>query len=303
MRGDIPISVVVLTFNEEDNLAECLASVDDFDQVFVVDSHSSDSTRSIAEAAGAAVVEFTWNGRYPKKKQWSISNLPFRHDWVLFLDADERVTSELVAELRALLRDRQPAEAGFLIREDYVFEGRVLRHGHTIRKLSLLDRHRARYPVVGDLGATNMWEVEGHYQPELDGPFRELRGRMVHHDHSSLYEYFARHNRYSDWEAELLVGGGWSDSKGEALGGLRGRLKRASRHAPFRGSLAFLHSYVALAGFLDGRAGLDYALARGFYYWQIGLKRRELARTRRSPGLPDTQRTEADGHTRAKEGP
>ena len=98
----VPVSVVVMTRNEELNLPKCLASVERFDEVFVVDSQSHDHTQEIARAAGAEIVEFVWNGRYPKKKQWCLENLPFRHDWVLYLDADEEATEARVDEIARL---------------------------------------------------------------------------------------------------------------------------------------------------------------------------------------------------------
>ena len=98
----IPVSVVVMTKNEEENLPKCLASVEELDEVFVVDSRSEDRTQEIARAAGVEVVEFVWHRRYPKKKQWCLENLPFRHDFVLYLDADEELTTPLVDEVAGL---------------------------------------------------------------------------------------------------------------------------------------------------------------------------------------------------------
>jgi glycosyltransferase involved in cell wall biosynthesis len=82
-----------MTKNEELNIAKCLRSLNDFAEVFVVDSDSTDNTRTIAESMGARVVHFSWNGKYPKKKQWCLDNLSFSHDWVLFVDADEEIQS------------------------------------------------------------------------------------------------------------------------------------------------------------------------------------------------------------------
>src|SRR4051812_45933268 len=99
----IPVSVIVLTRNEEANLGRCLASTERFSEVFVVDSLSIDGTREIAESCGARVVTFEWNGEYPKKKQWALESLPFSHDWVFYLDADEELTPDLVNEIETEL--------------------------------------------------------------------------------------------------------------------------------------------------------------------------------------------------------
>jgi glycosyltransferase involved in cell wall biosynthesis len=270
----ILVSVVVMTKNEEHNVEQCLASLMRFDEVFVVDSESTDRTRELAEQGGARVVPFDWNGQYPKKKQWSLENLPFSHDWVLFVDADELVTLELADEIMRLF-NRGPTHSGYFVAYDYVFLGRILRHGWRPRKLVLLDRRVSRFLDIDDLEVANFWEVEGHYQPEVRGSVGSLESRMVHNDHDTLYQYFHRHNRYSDWEAHINVRGVGSDPR-EATLGLRSVLKRMLGRIPFRGPFFFIYCYWIRGGFLDGRAGLHYALAKSYYYWQIGLKQREL---------------------------
>src|SRR5271170_3715683 len=98
-EAQIPLSVIVMTKNEEKNLAKCLRGLQRMSQVFVVDSGSTDRTPEIARDGGAELVHFAWNGKYPKKKQWCLDNLPFAHDWVLYVDADEEVPPELVDEI------------------------------------------------------------------------------------------------------------------------------------------------------------------------------------------------------------
>ena len=274
MAEPIPASVIVMTRNEERNLPRCLASVADFAEVFVVDSASSDRTREIAHEHGATVVPFTWNRRYPKKKQWCLDNLPFSRDWVLYLDADEELTFEAAREISELLAGNTE-HGGFFVRSDQVFLGRRLRHGHRSVKLALLDRRRARFEEIDDLDVGTATEVEAHYQPVVSGPTRMLRGSIVHDDHNSLFQYFDRHNRYSDWEASVRSRAVLRRQP-ESQPGLRGLRKHLFAALPARGLVAFVHSYVFRLGFLDGRAGLHYALARGFYYWQIRVKELEL---------------------------
>jgi glycosyltransferase involved in cell wall biosynthesis len=274
MAERIPISVVVMTKNEERNVAACLDSLQRFDEVFVVDSDSTDRTRALAEARGATVVDFKWDGGYPKKKQWCLERLPFSHNWVLYVDADERVTPELADEIERTLAGK-PSHDGFFVGLDYVFLGRLLRHGHRVFKLVLLDRRRARFLDYPDLDAANMWEVEGHYQPAVDGSTAVLRGRIVHEDHDTLFDWFSRHNRYSDWEAVLRAKGALASDR-EAQPGGRRTLKKAFARMPFKGLVSFFYAYVFRLGFLDGRAGFQFAVAKAFYYWQVDLKLREL---------------------------
>lgn len=274
----IPVSVVVMTRNEAANLPRCLGALDRFAERFVVDSASTDGTPALALAQGARLVPFHWNGRHPKKKQWCLDHLPFAGDWVLFVDADERPTPALVEEIARLMTDG-PAKAGYWIDGRPALRGKPLRFGCWNRKLALLDRRRARFPELADLDVATMWEVEGHYQPLVAGPTGRLRQPMDHADEKPPSAWFDRHNRYSDWEAALRA-----DGRMERLidgeRGARRLMKRLLHHAPCRPLLAFLHSYVARLGMLDGRAGLDHALGRAFYYWQVGLKIRAAGNDR-----------------------
>lgn len=269
----IPVSIIVMTKNEERNLAKCLRTLARFDEVFVVDSDSTDKTVAIAEEMGAKVIDFRWNGGYPKKKQWCLENLPFRHDWVLYVDADEEVYAELAEEIARLMR-AGPKHAGYFIAADFRFIGKVLRHGHSNCKLALLDRHRTCFREFDDLDAANMWEVEGHYQPHVNGTVGIMKSRMLHSDDKTLFHYFDRHNRYSDWEAVVRRNAALASSQETQLAGRR-VLKQMFNAMPFKGLLAFVHSYFLRLGFLDGAPGFHFAMARGFYYWQVGIKCKE----------------------------
>lgn len=275
MEKKCPVSVIVMTKNEEKNIVKCLMSVSAFDQVFVVDSSSTDRTIELAQSMGAMVVDFKWNGKYPKKKQWCLENLPFRNNWVFYVDADEEVYPETAREIHVVI-SKNPAHSGYFAGYDYVFTGKVLKHGHQVFKLVLFNRHKGRFIDYDDLAASNMWEVEGHYQPRIEGSTGILKNKLLHNDHDSLFHYFGRHNRYSDWEAVVRSNKAIVKTE-EAQQGLRKIMKVVFNALPFQGFSAFMHSYFFKLGFLDGRAGLDFALSRAFYYWQVSIKKRELA--------------------------
>lgn len=275
MDKPVPVTVIVMTRNEAANIALCLASLDRFAQVLVVDSHSTDATAAIAAVWGADVVFFHWNGRYPKKKQWCLSLPSIRHDWVLFIDADERTTPQLVVEIDQILRSG-PTHRAYFLDSRPVWLGRTLRHGTPYRKIALLHRGRARFPVCPDLHVARMWEVEGHYQPVIDGTVGRLSSPLLHADAKPPADWFDRHNRYSDWEAALAHGGG-AEAVLAGERGVRRLAKRLLAGVPGRPLLVFLHAYVWHLGFLDGNAGLQHALSRAFYYWSVGLKRDWLA--------------------------
>lgn len=269
------ISVIILTKNEEEGLATTLRAVQDFDDVIVVDSSSEDRTVDIAREHGARVVNFTWNNRYPKKKQWSLDHAGAKNRWVLLLDADEYPSDALLAELRSLApRLGSSPNGAYDIHLRYRFAGRLLKFGHVVTKRSLLHSGRARFPEIGDLEAPGIREVEGHYQPVSSSPISSLSGRIVHDDRDPVTSWFARHNRYSDWEAHLALD---RELKRDVASKrtLKGRLFDS---VPFKPLAFFTYAFLLRGGFLDGRAGFDYAVALSTYYWQIGVKQRELLR-------------------------
>ncbi|NUP43185.1 MAG: glycosyltransferase family 2 protein [Streptomyces sp.] len=272
----LPLVVVIPTKNEAENIARTVSSViDHVRAVVVVDSHSTDDTCKIAAELGAETVEYAWDGRYPKKKQWCLDHVRTDVPWVLFLDGDETPSPELLGELRSVFAAGPPSVAAFDIPLGYWFAGRRLRHGYTIVKRALMDRTRCRFPEVGDLDAPGMGEQEGHYQPVAESAAR-LRSPIEHEDLDPVRTWFERHNRYSDWEAWLEV----HPEVKEQIRRVKTRQGQLFHRMPFKPLVSFGYAYVYRRGFLDGRAGLDYALAMSFYRWQIGLKTRELRQSR-----------------------
>lgn len=261
------ISVVVVTKNEAARIAACLASLNlYFADIHVVDSASSDDTAHIAKGYGVRVTNFVWNGHYPKKYEWCLDHLEGVQDWILFVDADEFVTPELVQELK----ERRPEGAGYFIRSRYKIEGEVLRFGLKNSKLCLINRHKMKFPHVPDLDIEGMGEIEGHYQPVRRSYFaREkigrIKGMMVHDAYADMKGWAARHARYARWEAEMNKRDAWPLDPV----GWRDFLKRMFRGLPRRDMLAFLHSYIIKGGFLDGRRGWILAKSRYLYYRMI----------------------------------
>ncbi|WIB64148.1 glycosyltransferase family 2 protein [Curtobacterium sp. MCBD17_040] len=265
---------MIIAKDEELGIGRVLQRLDDFDQVVVVDSHSTDRTREIAESFGADVVLFAWDGTYPKKKQWSLEQRVLKHRWVLLLDADEYPAQALIDELRSLaprLGDMTDFGA-YDLTLLYKFAGRFLKNGHRVTKRSLVDRYACKFPEIGDLEAPGIREVEGHYQPQTSKKVGRLDNPICHDDQDPLSSWFERHNRYSDWEAYLNQ----HRSLKHEIALKRSWKGRMFDRVPFKPLLFFLYAYVLRLGFRDGRPGFDYAFALASYYWQIGIKTREL---------------------------
>ncbi len=264
----IPVTVLVMTRNEASRIGRCLEALREFDEIVVVDSGSTDDTAVIAESAGATVEHFSWNGRYPKKRQWCLDNLNLKHDWIFFVDADEIVTPELAAEIRTVIQS--PACIAYFIKGRYVMDGKILHHGLCNNKIALLDRRAMEFPVVDDLDLLGMGEIEGHYQPVpkpdvICDDIGSLSAALLHHAHDDPAAWEARHHRYAAWERGMNARNAWP---ADPLP-WRQTMKRIFRALPGRGIWAFLHCYVWKRGFFDGKQGLTLAASRYRYYRMI----------------------------------
>lgn len=263
----IPVSVLVMTRNEEANIARCLEALDMFEEIIVVDSRSDDRTGALAREAGAEVVSFAWNGKYPKKRQWCLENLALAHEWVLFVDADEEVTPSLVYEIKNLFeRGEEDACAGYFIRGQYVWGERTLEHGMQNNKIALFNRRKMWFPVVDDLDIKGMGEIEGHYQPVLKAGHEgekigKIRAPLLHYAYKDAGRWAARHEGYAQWEAQMTRKCAWPVDPVP----WREAVKSALRASPLRPYLVFCYSYLWKWGFLDGQAGFAFAKSRYAY--------------------------------------
>jgi glycosyltransferase involved in cell wall biosynthesis len=258
----LPISVIILTFNAETTIGATLASARRIsDDVHVVDSHSTDRTLEIAREHGARIVQHPFEN-YGAQRNWAIDTLELRHDWQLHLDADERVTDELAAELQELFRVGPPAEiAGYYLPRLVHFHGRALRHGgmYPIYHMRLFRRGRGR---------CENRKYDQHFH--VDGPSARLRAPMIDDIRMSLGEWTNRHNRWADAEVEEILNPGRDVI---AAGGDTpvGR-KRAQRgwyyRAPLflRAFLLFFYRYFIRLGFLDGKEGLIFYVLQTFWF-------------------------------------
>ena len=227
MSGPLPLSLCVITRDAAAEIADCLASAPFAGEVVVVDSGSRDDTVEIARRRGARVIEREWPG-FGAQKQFAVGAAT--HDWVLCLDADERVTPELA---RAIAREMEaPRAAAFALARRNRFLGRWLAHGEGYPdwNLRLFDRRRARWS-----------EDPVHEHVLAEGPVVRLRGDLLHASAESLDDYLAKQNRYTTLQAAAM------HARGERAGLARLVLSPLAR---------FVRFYVLKLGFLDGVAGL-----------------------------------------------
>ena len=265
------ISVLILTRNEQHDLPACLASVAWSDDVHVFDSHSTDATIEIARAAGAQVHTRAFDD-YAAQRNAALA-LPFKHPWVFLLDADERPTPELSAEMQRAVLEAPANTAGFrLRRRDFLF-GTWLKHAQiSPYYIRLVRPERAKYTR-----AIN--EVL-----EVDGPVAELIHPLDHFPFSKgIAHWIAKHNTYSTMEAELIV-----RQQGLQNPSLRAALRDHDFHTrrlhqkalfyrlPGRPLIKWCYMMFLRGAILDGAAGIAYATLQSIYEYMIVLKTREL---------------------------
>ena len=228
------LSAIVIARNEAADLPDCLASLAFCDEIVVVDSGSTDATPALAAAAGALVVVTTdWPGFGPQKQR---ALEAARCEWVLSIDADERVPAELAVAIRRAIE--AGVADGFRLDRSSSFLGRFMRHGgwSPDRILRLARRSKARFSddVV-------------HERMEVAGPVGDLPGALIHHSYRSIDEVLDKQRRYALASAEA-----------RRVAGKRGGLATAIGRATW----AFVRHYVVQRGFLDGAHGFVAAVAK-----------------------------------------
>jgi glycosyltransferase involved in cell wall biosynthesis len=283
-----PVSVIVPVKNEAENLARCLPALAWADEIFVVDSQSSDDTAQVAEAFDAKLVQFHFNGSYPKKKNWSLDNLPFRNEWVLIIDADEVVVPELATEIDRRIRDDEAD--GFYLNSRYFFLGRHIRHcGYASCWNLRLFKHRlGRYEKIPDRTGGRAGDNEAHEHVEIEGRILRLVHELEHHAYPTVAIWVEKHNRYAIWEAALadkLIREPIPQTIGRVQRFKR-RLKKIAWRLPMRPLFRFVYAYVLRLGFLDGKPGLYFCVLLAFYDF-LAIANRFEQQIARNPTPPE----------------
>lgn len=275
----VPVSVIIPTLNEAKNLPRCLDHLRWADEVAIIDSFSRDDTVAIARAYGVKVIDFHWNGQWPKKRNWALRHAELKHEWILMVDADEWIVPELAAEIAEAIKDSR--HIGYWINRRFIFMGRWIRHAgyYPSWNLRLLKRGHGEFEKLTDVGDTGSGDNEVHEHIRPDGPTAYLKHDMLHLAFPTIATFMEKHNRYSNWEAIVQMKGSKEPSHGPVDNpdlARRRRLKNLSRKMPFRATLRFLYTYVYLRGFLDGRAGFIFCRLISIYEFLSWAKYQEL---------------------------
>ena len=274
------ISVLILTKNEQQDLPYCLESVAWSDDIHVYDSGSTDDTAAIAQRFGAKVTTRTYGesklafgGDEAAHRNWGLHNIPFKHAWVFVIDADERVTPDLMQAMQAMVTAPGNLVAFRIQRRDFFMSTWLKNVQTTPFYIRLFRPEKIRHERL-----INTVSI-------ADGPVGEVKGFLDHFPFSKgMGHWIDRHNSYSRFEAQQIMANraqGGTFSWVKAFSAIdfherRHHQKELFYRLPFRPLIKFLLLYVGKRGFLDGRAGLTYAVLQSIYEYFIVLKVREL---------------------------
>ena len=279
-------SVIILTRDEQANLPDCLASLEKLGaEVFVVDSGSSDRTVEIAKQSGCQVFEHPFEN-HAAQINWALQNLPIKTPWIMRLDADERLTPELVEELKQILPDTDEKITGYQVKRRVFFMGRWIRHG-------------GYYPTwLLRIWRTDFGVCEQRWMDEhivlKQGKIAKFQHDIIDENKKGLSFWIDKHNRYADREVkdmvslvaekedDLLKSSQYSQAIGR-----RWIKKNLYARSPLflRAFLYFLMRYIIGLGFLDGLEGLIFHFLQGFWYrFLVDAKIYELRKKEVSSG-------------------
>jgi glycosyltransferase involved in cell wall biosynthesis len=250
----VSLTTVVTSRDEQLHIARCVDCARRLGRVIVLDSGSTDKTVEIARDNGALVVEHPWEG-YAAQKNWALANLPIATDWVLFLDADERLTEAACREIASKVN--QDEVDGYYIARENIVLGRRLRHAwwYPDYQMRVFRRDKARYE-----------DRLVHEHVVISGKTDFLREPLIHENLKGINAWMDRHVRYAQLEAQEIIRaqqGGRNDAVKPSFFGSRAERRRALKtriwyHLPFRPAIRFAWMYFVKRGFLDGRPGLAY---------------------------------------------
>ena len=288
----IDVTVILAVKNEAANIRRCLQALEPATKVFVLDSQSDDNTCEIAQDYTVEVIQFYYQGGYPKKRQWAMQTLDIPTEWIMFIDADEVVTKPLWQEIKkAIGRDDYDA---YFIKKWFHFMGKPLKFGgFSHSAILLLRKDCANFEHLVD-EPSNSLDMEVHERVIVSGRIGCLDEPLIHEDFKDLESYIQRHNKYSSWEArvryQFLTTGKWGFStvKNSMKGNIQEKrrfIKSIIMRIPFEHILWFLYHYLFRCGFLEGRRGWIASRIRSGYIADVHDKIYELKIRQKRKGI------------------
>lgn len=273
MSVALDLTIAIPVKNEERNLVGCLAAIGKgfAAKIIVLDSGSTDNTPLIAKEFGAEVVNFKWDGKFPKKRNWFLRNHSLATKWILFLDADEYLTESFKNELKESIE--KDDKVGYWLSYTIYFLGKQLKGGYPLRKLALFRVGAGEYERI-DEDQWSTLDMEVHEHPVLTGDIGVIKSRIDHQDFRGVSHYVSKHNEYASWEAgRFLKTAG--DKAISSKWTWKQRIKYRLMNSILIGPAYFCGSFFLLGGFRDGARGWAFAVLKMSYFTQVYCKIRE----------------------------
>ena len=273
MPTPLDLTIAIPVKNEAQNLPGCLTAIgtDLASRIIILDSGSTDATPEIAASFGAELVDFKWDGRFPKKRNWFLRNYALNTRWILFIDADEYLTESFKQELRECLH--RDDKVGYWLSYTIYFLGKQLKGGYPLRKLALFRVGAGEYERIDEEQWSTL-DMEVHEHPILQGEIGVIKSKIDHQDFRGVSHYVIKHNEYASWEAGrfLKMAG---DSTISSNWTWKQRLKYRLMRSVLIGPAYFCGSFFLLGGFRDGARGWAFATLKMSYFTQVYCKIRE----------------------------
>lgn len=275
MYSMLDLTIAIPVKNEERNIVGCLNAIGTgfAKKIVLIDSGSSDNTKELAKANGAEIVEFDWNGMFPKKRNWYLRNHTPQTKWILFLDADEYLTPSFKEEARKAIESADEKTVGYWLNYSIYFMGKVLKGGYPLKKLALFRTGAGEYERIDEDKWSNL-DMEIHEHPVLTGNVGVIKSKIDHRDFRGISHYVIKHQEYATWEAERylkfvkerLAKGNWTWKQ---------RLKYRLMRSVWLGPFFFIGSFFLMGGIKDGARGFAFAIMKMSYFTQIYCKIKE----------------------------
>lgn len=278
MISPLDLTIAIPVKNEEKNLLDCLKAIgnDLAQHIILIDSGSTDSTKDIAKSNGVEAIDFVWNGKFPKKRNWFLRNHDIKTKWILFLDADEYLTEDFKKELRDKLSSED--NIGYWLNYTIYFMGKKLKGGYPLKKLALFQVGAGEYERIDE----DMWsnlDMEVHEHPIIKGNIGTIESKIDHRDFRGISHYVAKHNEYASWEAYRFIKT-FNEEDAKAKWTWKQKIKYKLMRSSIIGPIYFLGSFFFYGGWKDGATGFAFAILKMSYFTQIYCKIVELSQVK-----------------------
>ncbi len=273
MALPLDLTIAIPVRNEERNLPGCLKAIgkDLAQKIVVIDSGSTDNTKKISSDFGVGLLDFKWDGNFPKKRNWFLINHTPATKWVMFIDADEYLTNDFKSELRKALSNDN--KVGYWLSYTIFFLGKKLKGGYPLRKLALFQVGAGRYERIDEKEWSTL-DMEIHEHPVLQGKTGLIRSRIDHKEFEGVSNYIIKHSEYAGWEASRFLSALANEDRNKNWT-WKQKLKYRLMRTVWIGPAYFLGSFFLLGGFRDGARGLAFAIFKMSYFTQIYCRLKE----------------------------